>query len=96
MLEMTMANGFDSFVVLLQLRYGMTYFGRTCMMFIVSIVSPMEMHAIRKNKSSISCEDVQDRLFELMNENFQDLHVVGTVIFRDWRFTDHCFLTKRK
>jgi hypothetical protein len=46
MLEMTGANGFASFVVLLKLRCGMTYFGRTCMMFTVSIVSPMEMHAI--------------------------------------------------
>jgi hypothetical protein len=48
-LEMTIANGFASFVGFLLLRCGISYFGRTCMMLIVSIVSPIEMHKMRKN-----------------------------------------------
>jgi hypothetical protein len=56
----------------------------------------MAMHAIRKNKSSNSSEDVQDRLFEFMNENIQDPRVAETVVSRGQRFTHYCFLTKRK
>jgi hypothetical protein len=66
------------------------------MMFIVLIVSPMEMHVIRTKKSSIFSEDVQDRLCEFMNENIQDPHVAGTVVFRGQRFTHHCFFDKEE
>ena len=62
---MTIVNGFSLFIKLLKLRCGLSYFGAKCLMFIVSVVSPMVMDNIQQQKTSIASEY---KLFEMLNE----------------------------
>jgi hypothetical protein len=50
-IEMMTQNGFDSFVRLLILSCGKSYFGKRCMIFVVSIVSDTDMDKLRRTKS---------------------------------------------
>jgi hypothetical protein len=82
-LEMSIENGFDSFVRMLVLSCGTLYFGKKCMMFVVSIVSESEMEVLRaKNMSPIAIDHDDEKLFEICQSNIQDPHVAGTVVFR--------------
>ncbi len=47
-MEMTIQNGFDSFVRLLNLSCGKSYFGKRCMIFVVPILSDIKMDKLRK------------------------------------------------
>jgi hypothetical protein len=64
------------------------------MIFIVVFVSMTEMHTIRTKNNNIAIEDFQDRLFEILNENIQDLHVARTVVFRGQKFSHNCIFDK--
>ena len=82
-IDMTIENGFDSFVRLLVLSCGTSYFGKKCMMFVVSIVSYTEMEELRvKNMSSIVIDGEEEKCFETHDTNIQDPHIAGTVVFR--------------
>ena len=50
-IEMMTQKGFDSFVRLLILSCGKSYFGKRCMIFVVSIVSDTDMDKLRRTKS---------------------------------------------
>jgi hypothetical protein len=90
-IDMTIENGFDSFVRLLVLSCGTTYFGKRCMMFIVSIVSDSEMKVLRaKNTSSIVIDDDEETCFEIIDSNIQDPLVNGVVVFRGNVFPTVC------
>ena len=43
---------------------------------------------------AIAIECHQDRLFEILNENSQDPHVSGTVVFRGQKFSHDCVFGK--
>ncbi len=82
-MEMTIQNGFDSFVRLINLSCGN---GKRCMIFVVSIVSDIKMDKLRKRKSSIAINVDQEKVFEISNENIQDPHITGNVVFRGQNF----------
>jgi hypothetical protein len=52
MINLLSENGVDSFVRLMNLQSGMTYFGEKCIMFIVSVVSDKEMETLAENETS--------------------------------------------
>ncbi len=74
-MEMTIQNGFDSFVRLLNLSCGKSCYGKRCMIVVVSIVSDIKMVKLRKRKSSIAIDVDQEKVFEVSNENIQDPHI---------------------
>jgi hypothetical protein len=73
-------------VRLLNLSCGKSYFGKRCLIFVVSIVSDIKMDKLRKRKSSIAIDVDQEKVFEISNENIQDPHIAGTVVFRGQNF----------
>jgi hypothetical protein len=91
-MEMTIQNGFDSFVRLLNLSCKKSYFRKRCMIFVVSIVSDIEMDKLRKRKSSISIDVNQEKVFEISNENIQNPHIARTVVFRGHFFSTNCHI----
>ena len=92
-LEMSIENGFDSFVRMLVLSCGTSYFGKKCMMFVVSIVSESEMEVLRaKNMSPTVIDHDDEKLFEIHQSNIQDPHVAGTVVFRANFFPTICHI----
>jgi hypothetical protein len=91
-MEMTIQNGFDSFVRLLNLSCRKSYFGKRCMIFMVSIVSDIKMDKLRKRKSSIAINVDQEKVFEISNENIQDPNIAGTVVFRGQNFSTNCHI----
>jgi hypothetical protein len=95
-IEMTIDNGFDSFVRLLILSCGKSYFGKKCMMFVVSIISDNEMELLRAKKSSIKIDDDREKLFEILETNIQDPHIAGTVVFRGNVFSTICQFGKEE
>ncbi len=59
-------------------------------MFVVSNVSDIEMDKLRKTKSSIAIDVDQEKVFEVSNENIQDPHIAGTVVFRGHNLSKNC------
>jgi hypothetical protein len=80
-IEMTTQNGFDSFVRLLILSCGKSYFGKRCKIFVVSIVSYTNTDKLRRTTLSIMIDVDQEKVFEVREENIQDPHIPGTVVF---------------
>ena len=91
-IEMTIQNGFDSFVRLLVLSCGKSHFGKRCMMFVISIVSNIEMDILRRKKNTISIDVDPEQVFEIANINVQDPHIDGTVVFRGQNFSTNCHI----
>jgi hypothetical protein len=91
-IEMTIQNGFDSFVRLLNLSCRKSYFGKRCMIFVVSIVSDIKMDKFRKRKSSVAINVDKEKVFEVCKENIQDPHIAGTVVFRGQNFSTKCHI----
>ena len=91
-IEMTIHNGFDSFVRLLVLSCGKSHFGKRCMMFVISIVSNIEMDILRRKKSTIRIDVDPEKVFEIANKNIQDPHIDGTVVFRGQFFSTNCHI----
>ena len=94
MINLSSENGVDSFVRLMNLRCGMTYFGEKCIMFIVSIVSDKEMESLAGNETSHRMNDNDHQRFSLFEHNQHDPHVMGTVVFRGHPFPKICQLGK--
>ena len=107
MINLSARNGIDSFMRLTKLRCNGSYFGSKCVMFIVSIVSEMEIESIGRSEflsneleSSIGTTELlsnptngncQQR-FMIMDHNKQDPHYMGTVVFRGSQFPQLCRL----
>ena len=89
-LQMLIQNGFDSYVRLLILSCGKSFFRKRCMIFVVSIISDIEMNKLRKTKSSIAINVDREKVFEVSNENIQDPHIAGTVVFRGHNLSRNC------
>jgi hypothetical protein len=70
-MEMTIQNGLDSFVRLLNLSCGMSYFGKRCMIFVVSIVSDIKIDKLRKRKSSIAINVDQEKVLRFPMKTFK-------------------------
>ena len=87
-LEMSTENGFDSFVRMLLLTCGTSYFGKKCTMFVVSIVSESEMEVLRAQNTYRDNENC----FQICQSNIQDPHVAGTVVFRGNIFPTICHI----
>ena len=80
-LDMTLENGFKSFVRMLILSCGKEFLGRKCLSYIVSIVSDAEMEIIKDNHTSMAIDNDSSKLFEISDRNVQDPNIQGTVVF---------------
>ena len=86
MIKLAQENGIDSFVRLTNLRCNGNYFDNKCVMFVVSIVSEMELEGLAQSK--MNCNSHQQ--FTVMEHNQQDPYYVGTVVFRGSPFPKRC------
>ena len=97
LLDMTISNGFPSFIRLTKLSCGSLYLGEKCMMFIVSIVSRTDMATLILNNFSSSMSGIQGKKFELLDNNTTDCDIAaGTVVFRGYKFRTECNFGKEE
>jgi len=95
-IDMTLQNGFLSFVRMLILSCGKPFLGRKCVSFIVSIVTDTDMGIIRDKKSTIVIDEDSRKLFEISHSNLQDPHIPGIVVFRGNIFSTICQIGKKE
>jgi hypothetical protein len=90
MRNLSARNGIDSFVRLTNLQCNGSYFGSKCVMFVVSIVSETELKNIGTCGLSTTVNGNCHQRFSIMEHNQQDLHYMGTVVFRGNQFSQLC------
>jgi hypothetical protein len=90
MINLSARNGIDSFVRLTNLQCNGSYFGSKCVMFVVSIVSEMELENRSICELSRTVNGNCHQCFSIMEHNQQDPHYMGTVVFRGNPFPQLC------